>query len=243
MLGPGTDLVISLVAVLVLLLSLVMADLQSKKKELEKLADLKKLEKRKELLEKVRRNQLEIIKGIASIYSSEAITDKDSLKYNIVINKNTKEQDSITVYNDVSLQRISFGENILFLSGQSFLQKKGKSAISKVANVFKRKLDSIKEIGIQGHADLTGNAAFNLRLASQRAIAVYEFLQIQVKIDPAVSLMSASSYGHYYPVRRDIDEDFDRKLLGEANSNSTLQAKNRRIEILLNYKGDFIAGK
>ena len=243
MLGPGTDLVISLVAVLVVLMSLSMAAMQSQQKELEKLADLDELKERNALLLKVKEYQKEIIQEISEKYNSVAQT-KDSVRYKIVINENTPKEDTISIYNDVTLQRISFGEKILFRTGASRLQKSGKESISAIAEIIKPKLDRLKEIQIQGHADISGNERENLNLASRRSVAVFEHLRTDSKIDPTKHLMSASSYGAYMPVQRNIDDpSFNKQKLMDANATETLKNRNRRIEIVLNYRGNFINKK
>lgn len=282
MLGPGTDLVISLVAVLVVLMSISMASFQNQEKqmaelkedldqfddydnlkdqidalktqlnaqksilenktrELESLADINALRKRNVLLDRVRISQLEIIQQIAQVYRSEAKT-KDSLVYKIIISKGAPLEDTITIVNDVSLQRISFGEKILFGRNSDLLQQNGQASISTVGSIFKEKLSIIKEINVQGHADTHGDENYNLQLASHRAIAVFEHLRNIVKIDPIKHLMSISSYGEYKPVLRSVNNfDFDAQQLNEANADRSLRNRNRRIEIVLNYRGDFIA--
>ena len=240
-LGPGTDLVISLVAVLVVLMSISMAKFQNLEKELEKVGDIEALKERNVLLSNVREYQYKIIQEIAASYDSEATT-KDSLTFDIIIYKGTKLQDTISIRNDVSLQRFSFGEKILFSKNSSVLQRNGKKVIYEVGNIFKNKLKYIEEIQIQGHADNQGTKAYNLSLASKRSIAVFEHLRKKVGINPINYLMSISSYGSYKPFNRKVtDAKYTVGKLEKANETKELSDKNRRIEIVLNYRGDFIA--
>ena len=241
--GPGTDLVISLVAVLVVLMSLSMAEVQEQKKELEKLANLEDLQEQRDLMDSVRLHQNDIIQGIAQKYTSTAELSGTN-RYQIIINAGKEAEDTIRIYNDATLQRFSFGEKILFRVAKHQLKSEGAEAISTVAEVFKQKLAKIKEIQILGHADNSGDDQVNLKLAALRAIEVFEHLRNNAKIDPIKHLMSASSYGAYMPVQRNIDNTgYSSEKLSNDNRTEILRDKNRRIEIVLIYRGNFIINK
>ena len=111
--------------------------------------------------------------------------------------------------------------------------------LQEVGAVFAKKLASIKEIQIQGHADTTPVAApnTNLLLGAKRAINVFEYLQHNAGIDPASTLISATSFGEYMPVARlDQVDTFNADSLQNANDTPEERALNRRIEILLFYR-------
>ena len=250
LMGPGTDLIISLVAVLVAMISISKASFQQKEKEFDqlkaKLDTLVKVEdimKQDSLIKQVKEDQKEIINGIAAKYNSTPKQNPLTGVWKIPIYQG---QDTITIYNDVTLQRIRFGNKILFKTGDDVLQFAGQQVIKNVAQVLFKKSRKFKEIQIQGHADTVGVENENLALASRRAIAVYNFL-ISKEVDafnPISNLMSASSYGQYSPVQRSIEDvNFSRHKLTKANASSTLMSRNRRIEIVLNYRGDFILHK
>ena len=50
--------------------------------------------------------------------------------------------------------------------------------------------------------------------------------------------MSATSFGKYKPVGRDVISDFNLEQLKQANATEELKARNRRIEIVLFYKNE-----
>lgn len=223
--GPGTDLVISLVAVLVMMLAINNVELQAYK--LKEKAELN-------VLEKIKAYQLTIIKAVARHYQAAAQT-KDSIRFTIPFRLSTN---SISIENDGKRQHISFGAGILFEFGVDNLQYEGKKIIKEVGFILKGKLGYIKEIQIQGHADVVGNSDRNLVLASRRAISVYQFLQDEVAIDPIVHLMSATTYGKYKPVQRKDAEKYSDEKLNMHNSNELKRKNNRRIEIVLIYKDE-----
>ena len=182
-------------------------------------------------LSTVKQNQSEVLSAIASAYKTDAQTISSTpniTKYSIA--------NDILVQNEPALQRISFQENVLFVSGDSKLRFEGKKVLDVVGGVLSDKLASIREIQIQGHADTDGDSKNNLRLASERAMNVYRYLQDQVGIDPAKHLMSATTFGEYKPVNRDEENlKYSQKLLESDNSNISKKRKNRRIELLIFY--------
>lgn len=176
-LGPGTDLVISLVAVLVLLLALhfknsekkisvlenalsINKDVSDQLSEYQKEIDLLKdsLEYSKRLLEdqdvvlkKIKESQSEIIEEIAKKYDVSPIPlNGNQFKVPIYLSDGT--YDTIRIKNDATLQRISFGSAILFDNDDDKIKSKGKNVLINICSVFKIKLNLIKEIQIQGHA-------------------------------------------------------------------------------------------
>lgn len=192
-----------------------------------------------ENLDKARRSQNaiqnQIQKNVDNKYTINIITDKSNFDTNEEIRKTKSD---ITIINKLDRQTITFSDKILFDSGMSELKPEGYEILALVGPVILNNLENISEVQIQGHADIVNTDEFNLKLASFRAIAVYKFLQNKVGINPADHLLSISSFGKYKPVGRESGYEFNEKKLYLANASDELKAKNRRIEIVLFYKND-----
>jgi flagellar motor protein MotB len=187
-------------------------------------------------LSHVEKNQNEMIKKIASMYTSEAKELSADL-YGISINRPGSYD--IIIKNEPALQRITFSDNILFLPDDDQLNETGQRVLRVVGDSLKQQLSLIREIQIQGHADTAKTVRFrsNVYLASSRAISVYTFLQHSIGIDPAQHLMSANSFGEFKPIQRSEDDDtYDWQKIESNNSSLELKGKNRRIELLLFYR-------
>ncbi len=228
--SAGTDLIISLVALLTVLLAANQIELQDyKKKAIEQEA----------FFEKIRQAQMNVINEFAERYDTEPIKLING-DWVVPLSDSTRTQTSdIKFYNGATNQRIVFGTNILFDQGDAFLKEDGRVYIKTIAQILMRKKDQLREIRILGHADNTNSRRdknYNLKLASQRAISVYSFLRDQGGIDPAEQIMSAASYGEYVPANRDFKNRMYNsiKLQGD-NASDSLRAKNRRIEIALRF--------
>lgn len=220
--GPGTDLIISLVAILIMVLAIY----------------LNEYGKREEILKKIEKEQKEIVKEIARKYKSpiDSLTLGEKT-YGI----SATSQNDIIIHNDLTLQRISFGSNILFQPDDTLLNFNGKNVLSVVGISIKKKLPVIKEIQIQGHADPNKSNKFgsNLELAAHRAISVFYFFQNKLNIDPAQYIMSATSFGEYKPVERSYENiKYNIDSIYHANETEKQRDRNRRIEIVLNYRED-----
>lgn len=226
-LGPGTDLVVSLVAVLVLVIAI------NKKKE-----DYN--------LKVIQDKQEEIIHAIAKEYDTEPepITDEiltDNLTSRYKIPTGSVLESDIIIENQATLQRFRFGSSVLFDTNSEVLSTEGENVIRVVGSEILETLQDsdqnyIEEIQIQGHADYTNNSEdpnYNVKLASRRAIAVFLFLKENVGLKPSTYLMSIASFGEYKPVWRKRGQI---SSLNEIKSDKKL-SRHRRIEILLYYKG------
>lgn len=145
---------------------------------------------------------------------------------------------NIYVIDKLDRQTITFSDKILFDTDKSDIKPAGLQVLNLVGQQIAKKdnLDNISEIQIQGHADDSGDDNHNLELGAARAIAVYEYLQVHIGIDPAKYLMSATSFSKYKPVGREATDDYNIDKLKTANSTNDLKARNRRIEIVLYYK-------
>lgn len=218
-----TDLMLSLVLVVLIILFVVSKMIAAGSENLDKARDSQKA------------IQTQIQEQIGKNYTIAVISDKS--------NEETTEQmkttkADITIIDKLDRQTITFSDKILFDSGKSELKPAGYDVLKVVGPVVASNLDNISEIQIQGHADIEDTDDYNLLLASNRAIAVYKFLQSSVGIDPANYLMSITSFGKYKPVGREAGQSFNRQKLEAANADVALRAKNRRIEIVLFYKND-----
>lgn len=218
-----TDLMLSLVLVVLIILFVVSKMIAAGSENLDKARESQKT------------IQTQIQKQIGKNYTIAVISDKNNEETTEQV-KNTKAD--ITIIDKLDRQTITFSDKILFDSGKSELKPAGYEVLKVVGPIVASNLDNISEIQIQGHADIVYEDDFNLKLASERAIAVYKFLQTTVGIDPAKYLMSITSFGKYKPVGREAGQSFDRQKLEKANIDNAAKAKNRRIEIVLFYKND-----
>lgn len=188
-------------------------------------------------LRTIQQNQMHFVNAIALGNNTEYIQDADNANlYHISTSSNS--QNDIQIRNDAKVQLITFSTNILFEPDSYLLNEKGRDVLFQFGGVLKDNISMIKEIQIQGHADIekTKRHGSNLRLAAFRAITVYDFLQQELGIDPSVHLMSVTSFGEYKPVQRSEESEFNSDQLKESNNTAEKKDANRRIEILLFYR-------
>ena len=190
-----------------------------------------------ENLDKARKSQQEITTQIQSKINSKYKIAVISTNKNNIIPVKEKKAD-IYIIDKLDRQTITFSDKLLFDSGESTLKNEGYEILNIVGPVIGHNLKNISEIQIQGHADTVDTDDYNLSLAATRAMAVYKFLQVAVGIDPAEYLMSASSFGKYKPVGREAGQEYSIDKLNQANATDDLKAQNRRIEIVLFYKNE-----
>ena len=179
--------------------------------------------------------QTQIAEGIGNRYKVVMISDRDGVDADINKIMENRPAD-IYIIDKLDRQTITFSDKVLFDSGESFIKPAGYEILNIVGPILANNLDNISEIQIQGHADSSYEDDFNLQLAANRAISVYKYIQVNIGIDPAKYLMSATSFGKYKPVSREAGNEFNYQKLQDANTNEVLMARNRRIEIVLFYK-------
>lgn len=197
-----------------------------------------KYDRDSEYITSIRKQQLEIIHAIAGNYTNSTLDSIDKNNYHIFFGEKDNIPD-ITIHNDVTLQRISFGNHILFESDEPDLKPKGKKALRVAGRAIKSKIKYIEEMLIHGHTDRDGERDYNLYLGSKRAVSVFIFLVDDVKINPYKNLMSATSFGFYKPFsRKESDTNFSKERVDYANSTEKRKSRNRRIDIVLNYRED-----
>lgn len=183
-------------------------------------------------LRAVKQNQYEVVEAISQAYHVKP-TKLDS-SANLTRYGVSKD---IIIQSEPTLQKISFQENILFHSGDSSLREEGRQILEIVGRVLVHKLANIRELQIQGHADTDGSSESNLKLASERAMNVYQYLEKNVGVDPAKHLISATTFGNYKPVTRsEEDMSYNEDRLALDNSTVAKKQRNRRIELLIFYK-------
>lgn len=139
-------------------------------------------------------------------------------------------------------QTLRIGNELLFGPSQAVLTGEGRAALQRVIGVIWNCRDLLREVQVQGHADrqlLWRRPGGNLQLAADRAIAVYnEF--IRQGVDPKVLLLSAATYDSFKPVDRDPGRSYDWKAW-DTQSEQSLQS-NRRVEFHLIYRLSPLAG-
>jgi|CXWL01.1.fsa_nt_gi flagellar motor protein MotB len=210
--GPGTDLVLSLAAVLLLLFG-VFAN------------------RGIDMLE-AKQNQMRLISALAKNLNTRA-DETGPDQYRIAPDV---EIDAITIENSGTLQRIRFGGSLLFDTNSVELKEGGHWALEAFYQALEPLLGEIEEIKIEGHADIRPPKNMsNLELAALRAIAVHQLL-CRRGVDPTGNLMSASSFGEFRPIQRKVGEPYDRAQLRRNNSTDQEMELNRRIEINLTYR-------
>lgn len=186
-------------------------------------------------LTQVETNQKLIMNSIAEKYE----TVPKELEKDRTFGISTEKSDfyDIKIQNDLSMQRITFADKLLFLPDRTEINPNGQKVIDTVGNIIRKQLPVIKEIQIQGYADNLQSKRFrnNTVLASERAISVFEYLQNKVGINPASTLMSVTSFGEFKPVNRE-DVPYNEERLKVDNGDEKLRSQNRRIEIILIYR-------
>ena len=117
---------------------------------------------------------------------------------------------------------VSMSDKLLFSTGSFSVDKRGKEALSKIAEVLNKQTDI--SINIEGHTDnkayvstTSGPINSNWDLSVMRASNVTKILVEDYKVDPLH--ISPSGRGQFFPV--------------EGNETAEGRSKNRRIEVVL----------
>lgn len=108
-------------------------------------------------------------------------------------------------------------KSIYYMSGKAIIQKVSYPKLDVVVKVLKA--DTALQISIEGHTDNKGNATANLKLSASRAQAVKNYL---IKKGIAQSRITAQGFGDAKPI--------------VSNATPAGRAKNRRVELHLNYQ-------
>lgn len=124
----------------------------------------------------------------------------------------------VTVERSGNTLVVRFAEELLFRAGSSTLSADAASRLTALARTLQRYPDN--NVAVSGHADSTGDAAYNLRLSQDRAETVRAYLTAQ-GLNP--ERVTAFGYGETKPVA--------------SNTTAVGRRQNRRVEILLQPKG------
>jgi len=190
-------------------------------------------------IQDIRRGQQAVVQSVASQYQGTVDTlEQGATQSEYVVRRNGEPE--VEIRHDVQLQRITFRGNVLFPQNDYRLTRRGRNVLRIIGDAIQPQLSRISQVQIEGHTDLFPTDQYprgNLQLGALRAMSVFRFLVEEVGIDPARHLMSATSYGPYKPVRRSPGETYNEDKLWEANNESAERRRNRRIELLLFYKG------
>jgi flagellar motor protein MotB len=187
-------------------------------------------------LKEVEANEMSMINSIANDYKVKAVSLPGDNSYGIYVT-GSKEPD-LEIRNDLSQQRITFSDKILFEPDHTEIKPAGEEVLRIVGARLRAQLGIIREIQIQGHADTKPSARYpsNVELAANRAISVFTFLQDKVGIKPAEHLMSVTSFGEYKSVQRSAEAKYSMEKLQADNNSEELRRRNRRIELVLIYR-------
>ncbi|MEN9796755.1 MAG: hypothetical protein RL653_451 [Pseudomonadota bacterium] len=115
----------------------------------------------------------------------------------------------------ITKEKVTITDKVFFNVGKSTLQSKSEALLTEVANVLV-KFPRVKKVRVEGHTDNTGKAEKNLKLSSERAKAVVDFL---VKKGVAKERLEAVGYGAEKPL--------------DSADTEEAREKNRRVEFTI----------
>ncbi len=129
--------------------------------------------------------------------------------------------------NDFKAQHITFSDQVLFESGSADLKAEGMGILKLIGEVLKKNIGLYYNIQIEGHTDRVplrgGKFRSNWDLSSSRATEVVKYFE-SIGLNPAQVQMSAAGFAEYRPV--------------DTGDSPEAYAKNRRIEMIINYQPD-----
>jgi chemotaxis protein MotB len=125
------------------------------------------------------------------------------------------DKSELNVYLKDGKVYVAMEEKLLFKTGSSDIDKRGRDAIIKLGKILENNIET--EILIEGHTDNTGPDKYNWKLSTERALSVVDILLENTKISPL--RITASGRGMHRPVA--------------DNATEGGRQKNRRIEIIL----------
>ncbi len=191
----------------------------------------KRLNKKRSVIDKLNNEQNKKKKEIDSLRVSLIEKEKRLSQLENMIDKNKTEMNKLkkvinnalkgfngselNVYQKDGKIYVAMEEKLLFKTGSSSINEKGKGAIIKLGKILEANTDT--EILIEGHTDNVGEDKYNWKLSTQRALSVVYILTKNTKIKP--KRISASGRGMHKPVA--------------DNTSKAGKQKNRRIEIIL----------
>jgi chemotaxis protein MotB len=190
-----------------------------------------RLNKKSVLIDKLTKEQKIRSQKIDSLQNSLEEKQKRLVQLENMINKNKEEvnklkniiNDALKSFDNSELNvylkdgkvYVAMEEKLLFKTGSSAIDKRGKEAIIKLGKILEKNTDT--EILIEGHTDNVGPDKYNWKLSTERALSVVNILTENTSIKP--ERITASGRGMHKPVA--------------DNSTDAGKQKNRRIEIIL----------
>ncbi len=181
-----------------------------------------KLDKEREELNRL---TLELQQNNAQLLELQRIIDQkdaqaEALKQKLSAALTGFENQGLTITKKNGKVYISLDEKLLFPSGSTEVDPRGKSALQKLASVLEQNRDI--NIMIEGHTDDVpikpgSRYADNWDLSVQRATAIIRILLDGSTIDP--KRLTAAGHGEFYPV--------------DPGKTANARQKNRRTEIIL----------
>lgn len=193
--------------------------------ERKKLTEVEKRLNEKDAEQKKRNRQIDSLQQILLVKQNrlaqlEQMIEKnkdEAANLKKILNEALKSFDAseLNVYIKDGKVYVAMEEKLLFKSGSSAIDKRGKEAIIKLGKILETNIET--EILIEGHTDNVGADAFNWKLSNERALSVVQILTENTKILP--ERITASGRGMHKPVA--------------DNSSPEGKQKNRRIEIIL----------
>jgi chemotaxis protein MotB len=177
--------------------------------------DRAELERLKAVLDQQNANMKELQK-IIDLKDAQAEALKQKLSTALI----GFENQGLTITKKNGKVYVSLDEKLLFSSGSTVVDVRGKSALHKLASVLEQNRDI--NITIEGHTDdvpiISGsNYADNWDLSVQRATAIIRILLDGTSINP--KRLTAAGRGEFYPV--------------DTRKTADARQKNRRTEIIL----------
>lgn len=197
-----------------------------------------RLDKKSKLIERLTAEQEMKAREIDSLQNSLKEKQERLVMLENMINKNKKEVEKLkntinealksfdnselNVYLKDGKVYVAMEEKLLFKTGSSAIDKRGKEAIKKLGKILEKNIDT--EILIEGHTDNVGSDSYNWKLSTERALSVVHILRENTKIKP--ERITASGRGMHKPVA--------------DNASDAGKQKNRRIDIVLIPKLDLL---
>lgn len=228
-LGPGFDLIVGLLAVILVALQLSRASLAS---ALGGETDLTYVAESKIAFVRALCAKFGAIQPACTNYASQSA---NSGTLAIPVSLADGRQTNIEIEDIGTNQTLRIGNEVLFESGKSMLTLEGRAALKNVIEIVSICSSVLREVQIQGHADrqpYLGKGG-NLQLASDRAISVYGQF-IQNGVDPRNLLLSAATYDSFKPVDRQPGQPYD--WAAWALAPDEVLRSNRRVEFHLIYQ-------
>lgn len=216
--GPGTDLVFSILAVLIVMLAVVRIPALLIAGE----TDLSYINREKTAF-------LDELYSACGASPAPVIPDGEI--------RITTGACDLRIQDTPETQTIIFNESVLFDFREAVLKPGGVEVLRLLRGAMSRRQGDMVEVQILGHTDNVGGEEQNLQLGYQRSLAVFNLLtnQDDTRIDPLNVLVSLTTYGFYRPISR-AGATYSEEQLQTANGDDQSRASNRRIELRITYR-------